>query len=153
MSYQSGCNDSSVALADAHGPIRETAMLEPRKNRHAQLRKDAPPIRCDLCLYPPACGLPARPTNLDQMMKERGVSADHSSINLRANRSLPLVENMARTQKGRRGGRSFALLRSRRIIDRLVTHTDTAALSPRPATRRSRRRPGARLQGTTPSGR
>ena len=47
-------------------------------------------------------------TSLEEMMQERGVSVDHSSINRWAIRFLPLVENMARKHK-RPVGRSWRM--------------------------------------------
>ena len=46
--------------------------------------------------------------HLEEMMQERGVSVDHSSINRWAIRFLPLVENMARKHK-RPVGRSWRM--------------------------------------------
>ena len=42
--------------------------------------------------------------HLEEMMEERGVSVDHSSINRWAIRFLPLIEKMARKHKRRVGG-------------------------------------------------
>ena len=42
--------------------------------------------------------------HLEEMMQERGVSVDHSSINRWAIRFLPLIEKMARKHKRRVGG-------------------------------------------------
>ena len=42
--------------------------------------------------------------HLEEMMEERGVSVDHSSINRWAIRFLPLVEKMARKHKRPVGG-------------------------------------------------
>ena len=42
--------------------------------------------------------------HLEEMMEERGVSVDHSSINRWAVRFLPLIEKMARKYKRRVGG-------------------------------------------------
>ncbi|MDB5934674.1 MAG: family transposase [Massilia sp.] len=43
--------------------------------------------------------------HIEEMMEERGVSVDHSSINRRAIRFLPLIEKMARKHKRPVGGR------------------------------------------------
>ena len=51
--------------------------------------------------------------HLEEMMEERGVSVDHSSINRRAIRFLPLIEKFSRKHK--RNG-SVALLSARRIF-------------------------------------
>ena len=42
--------------------------------------------------------------HLEEIMEERGVSVDHSSINRRTIRFLPLIEKMARKHKRPVGG-------------------------------------------------
>ena len=44
-------------------------------------------------------GYPLSYRHLEEMMEERGVSVDHSSINRWAIRFLPLIEKMARKHK------------------------------------------------------
>jgi len=55
-------------------------------------------------MHPLVCRLPVELPALEEMMEERGVSVDHSSINRWAIRFLPLIEKMARKHKCPVGG-------------------------------------------------
>ena len=77
---------------------------EPWMNRHAQLQRNALTNRCDLGLHSLVPAYPLSYRHLEEMMEERGVSVDHSSINRWAIRFLPVIEKMARKHERPVGG-------------------------------------------------
>src|SRR5476649_421350 len=86
--------------------IGSTATPEHWRNRHAQFQRDAFPDRCDPGLHSLVRGLPYPLSyrHLEEIMEERGVLVDHSSINRWAIRFLPLIEKLSRKHKRPVGG-------------------------------------------------
>lgn len=74
-------------------------MTKPRTNLHAELQREALFIDVILVCIRWYAAYPLSYRHREEIIDERGLAVDHSSINRCAIRFLPLVEKMARKHK------------------------------------------------------
>jgi putative transposase len=94
----------SVVLANVDGPIRQTTAPGPGQIDILDFKGMRFPIDVIMVCIRWYAAYPLSYRHLEEMMEERGVSVDHSSINRWAIRFLPLIEKMARKSKRLVGG-------------------------------------------------
>ena len=89
----------SVALAKVGGPVQVNCLPVCRKNNMLRFKGMRFPIDVILVCFRWYVAYPLSYRHLEEIMDERGVSVDHSSINRWAIRFLPLIEKVARKHK------------------------------------------------------